>query len=71
MMILIKVLDLVFLFQWDGTRCKGWYQEEDYIKDVQKSAKAADESAHVHEEAVNQQSKPIDEEFVYFSWNWL
>ena len=29
---------------------------------MQKSAEAADESAHVHEEAVNQQSKRIDEE---------
>jgi len=29
---------------------------------MQKSAEAADESAPVHEEVVNQQKKPIDEE---------
>jgi predicted flap endonuclease-1-like 5' DNA nuclease len=31
---------------------------------MQKSAEAADESAPVHEEAVNQYSKPIDEELM-------
>ena len=35
---------------------------EEYVKHVQESAKAVDESAPVHEEVVNQQKKPIDEE---------
>ena len=40
----------------------GWYWEEDYVKHVQQSTEAANESAHVHEKAVNQQKKPVDEE---------
>ena len=35
---------------------------KEYVMHVQESTKAADESAPVHEEAVNQQKKPLDEE---------
>ena len=37
---------------------------KEYDKHVQESAKAVDESAPVHEEVVNQQKKPIDEELM-------
>ena len=58
MMILIKVLDLLLQFQWDGTRsCDGWYWEEEYVVHVQKSlakeTEVFDESAPVYDEAVN------------------
>jgi hypothetical protein len=35
---------------------------KEYVRNMQESTEAADESAPVHEEAVNQQKKPIDEE---------
>ena len=63
-MILIKVLDLLLQFQWDGTRSyDGWYQEEKYVEHVQKSlakkTEAVDESAPMYDEAVNQQKNDL------------
>ena len=56
-MILIIVLNLWFYFQWDGTGCKGWYWEEEYVTHVQKSLQ--EEAAN---EAVSQQTKPMNVE---------
>jgi 3-hydroxy-3-methylglutaryl CoA synthase len=58
-MILIKILDLLLQFQWDGTRSyDGRYWEKEYVEYVQKSlakmTEATNESAALYDEAVNQ-----------------
>ena len=63
-MILIKLLDLLLQFQWDGTgSCDGWYWEEEYVVHVRKylakETEAADESAPVYDEAENQQKNGL------------
>ena len=52
--VLIKVLIFYFYFQWDGTGCRGWYWEEEYVKHVAKATKA--------DEAVSQLKKSVDAE---------